>query len=653
MHVISRRRTAPTVVPSPRRKGGSRRFHQLAPGQRGVADGGYVLIMTALLLVPLIAFTGFAVDVGSWYAQGVKMQRAADAAALAGVVWAAGPAGTCPSQSYNCVAIDTAQRNGFTITSANVTKISDSQISVSVTANANIFFAGLFVKKETLTRTATASYTTPVPMGSPSYQLGNDPDNNNMPQFWLNMAGLTSPKGNGDRFSTNTCSAGEWQCPGGTNLERQDNGYFYKLEVGSPSGSPLNINVYDPEFAYTGDACTTNMPAGDTYSGTPSAANLWTPSKVTAGSDLDKVLKAYAAPTAYPGGTGTDVNAIPRYDPHYPGSTFAGTVGGWTAPALSGASYCSGDQNVGNSNIITTYIVRAPDATPLDNTDNPIICAISFSPNAGGIAPLLIDTATGAKVVTTTGLEQKTFASEFHKYTNICSVPGGSVTSGDYLVQVRANASNPSSVPPTTTATSLSSSISIASSDDTVNTGGHNRFALQGLWGTALGTPATIGVFADGKLPIYVNVPTIGVSTSFYLARIPPQYAGKILQLNLWDIGDGGSPTLTIVPPPDATNPPTTCNWTIDGTPLPAYTSATISGCSAAGMTSGSGDPSVSGFNGRLTQVQMAIPSLYTCDVTNPNNCWFKININFTAGTPADTTTWSANILGDPVHLTQ
>ncbi len=49
----------------------------------------------------------------------------------------------------------------------------------------------------------------------------------------------------------------------------------------------------------------------------------------------------------------------------------------------------------------------------------------------------------------------------------------------------------------------------------------------------------------------------------------------------------------------------------------------------------------------------MTMPSNYTCDATNPNNCWFKINIDFTSGTPADTTTWSANILGDPVHLTQ
>ena len=48
---------------------------------------GYAVILTSLVLVPLLGFTGFAVDVGAWYARASSIQRAADAAALAGVVW--------------------------------------------------------------------------------------------------------------------------------------------------------------------------------------------------------------------------------------------------------------------------------------------------------------------------------------------------------------------------------------------------------------------------------------------------------------------------------------------------------------------------------------------------------------------------------------
>jgi Putative Flp pilus-assembly TadE/G-like len=635
------------------------------PGAGG-ADGGYVLIMTGLLLIPLLAFTAFAVDVGSWYAQGVKMQRAADAAALAGVVWAAGGAGSCPSQTYNCVAIDTAARNGYTITNADVTKISDAKISVTINASASMYFGSLFLRNQTLARSATAAYTTPVPMGSPSNQLGNDPDNGNMPQFWTNLSGHNSTRGNGDRYTSDVCASGEWQCPSGTNNEYAEDGYFYKVNVGTvASGQPLHISVYDPEFALTNDHCDGwgqpgQMPdqvggtgatphPGDTYT-----SGTWSVANVVAGSALDTVLKAYATPATYPGATGTDPNAIPRYDERYPGASSANSPG-YTSPTLSGASFCPGDTNInGLQNLTTTYIVRAPDSTPLDDTDNPIICAISFSPHTQNVSTLLVDAA-GAKITTPGGLEFMSFASVFHKYVNICTVPTGSVQAGDYLVQVRTNAKNPGSVPPTTTSTSLSSSISIASADDTLVVGGHNRAAFRANWGNTYSGAgvANLGVYADGRLPIYVNVPTNNVPTQFYLARIPPNYAGKILQLNLWDIGDGGSPNLTILPPPDATNPPTGCTWLIDGIPLPAFTSASISGCTASGMTSGSGDPSTSGFNGRLTQVQMAIPTNYTCDTSNPNNCWFKISIVFTSGTPADTTTWSANILGDPVHLTQ
>ena len=65
------------------------------------------MIMSALLILPLLAFAGFATDVGSWYAQASRMQRAADAAALAGVVWL--PDAT----QAETVALDVAERNGF------------------------------------------------------------------------------------------------------------------------------------------------------------------------------------------------------------------------------------------------------------------------------------------------------------------------------------------------------------------------------------------------------------------------------------------------------------------------------------------------------------------------------------------------------------
>ena len=46
-------------------------------------EKGYALVLTALMLLPLLAFTGFATDVGAWYARASRIQRAADAASHA------------------------------------------------------------------------------------------------------------------------------------------------------------------------------------------------------------------------------------------------------------------------------------------------------------------------------------------------------------------------------------------------------------------------------------------------------------------------------------------------------------------------------------------------------------------------------------------
>ena len=51
-------------------------------GERGIA-----IAMVGLLLVPMLMFAAFGVDLASWYARISEIQRAADAAALAGAVW--------------------------------------------------------------------------------------------------------------------------------------------------------------------------------------------------------------------------------------------------------------------------------------------------------------------------------------------------------------------------------------------------------------------------------------------------------------------------------------------------------------------------------------------------------------------------------------
>ena len=78
-------------------------------GDRSGVEDGYVLILTVLLLLPLLAFTGFAVDLGAWTATASKAQNAADAASLAGVVYLP----DLPAKATS-VARRVRRRNGYT-----------------------------------------------------------------------------------------------------------------------------------------------------------------------------------------------------------------------------------------------------------------------------------------------------------------------------------------------------------------------------------------------------------------------------------------------------------------------------------------------------------------------------------------------------------
>jgi hypothetical protein len=57
-------------------------------------------------------------------------------------------------------------------------------------------------------------------------------------------------------------------------------------------------------------------------------------------------------------------------------------------------------------------------------------------------------------------------------------------------------------------------------------------------------------------------------------------------------------------------------------------------------------------FNGQWVTYKVPIPSNYTCNYNDPLGCWTKINFQFPNLTSVqDTTTWSAQIQGDPVRL--
>ena len=107
-------------------------------------DRGAVAIVTAILMLVFLSLTAFAVDVGNWYAVGLQEQRAADAAALAGVIKMPGdqPGAFSVAKSF-------ASQNGFTDGAAGsvtvVPKVGSqpSRLKVTVSKTVPNVFGGL------------------------------------------------------------------------------------------------------------------------------------------------------------------------------------------------------------------------------------------------------------------------------------------------------------------------------------------------------------------------------------------------------------------------------------------------------------------------------------------------------------------------------
>jgi Flp pilus assembly protein TadG len=140
-------------------------------GGRRRDERGYVLALTALVLVPMLIIAAMAIDYGGWYAEGTKMQRAADAAALAGVVWLPN------TNQATLVAKETAKKNGYDDALPNITvtvnQISETELGVEIVDTASETYLAKFIRDTTtIRRSATAKYVLPVPLGSPKNYFG-------------------------------------------------------------------------------------------------------------------------------------------------------------------------------------------------------------------------------------------------------------------------------------------------------------------------------------------------------------------------------------------------------------------------------------------------------------------------------------------------
>ncbi len=497
----------------------------------GPKDAGYVLVTAALLLVPLMAFVGLSVDVGSWYARASRLQRAADASALAG-------AARMPDfATATAVAKATATKNGFT-TGANITvnvvRAGERKITVTIAdSDVSRFFTSIFLSNMSLQRSATAEYVLPVPLGSPTALFGNDPSGGDPGTavttvgLWGNIHGTATDDVKGDRYAAGCRNASN--CATTQNPEYRAEGYTYTLDV--PTGAHnVKVQVYDAGLYDRGD-----------------------------NEQVDTGDRMYTR----------------------------------------------------NSNKVTTnWEMFDADDTLLDNTDNPSLAGSSKCGIGLGKWDLVSDNATDATMYK-------------NKWATICDL-GANPTPGRYLLRVKTTGPGD----------------------------GANRFSLRASY---TGTRPQLAAFGD--MSMFNN--QLSVNPEFYLAEVDQIHRGKTFVIDLYDPGEIGVPAakMNVLDPSQNGNTggiAPTCTVKVFTNPTdttPESTTNYNSGCSIQTTDSGGGAL----FNGKLLEISVPIPTTYTCNsaVTNPG-CWWKIRYNLggaTSGSPADTTTWSAYIKGDPVHL--
>lgn len=245
---------------------------------RAPREQGFVLATTALLLIPLLVFTAFAVDVGSWYYQATRQQQAADAAALAAVVWmpdvvkataaaeeiaaANGfPAFEQQRDAGGALVFDAGGDPVYDLTKpyaqVTVEPVSAQSVKVRIELEGEVYFGAVVMDNgPQIARRSVAEYILPVPMGNPSSAIGtgNEPNPAGVQNMWLAVNSFCAGRSQGDPFSTRYLTS-SFYCPGSN--------WTYRQTSGSIVG-PINqgVRAQNPQYRPEGYYLIADMPAG-------------------------------------------------------------------------------------------------------------------------------------------------------------------------------------------------------------------------------------------------------------------------------------------------------------------------------------------------------------------------------------------------------
>lgn len=646
-------------------------------------ERGYVLVFTALTLVVLMLFAAFAVDVGVFYSRANQIQRAADAASTAGVVY-------LPNLNRaRQEALAEAERNGFV----------DGQDGVSVTVDrgdtprrlrvsiidpaVETVFGQVVYDSISMTRRATAEFVGSIPLGSPYNALGTgnldatnggidylNPSDGQRQNFWLAVNGFCAAKEDGDRrlsafdgtrvFPTTFPVAAEiYQCgtspvPTGTNPRGNTDfqvdgggvplGYEYIVDVpcvgrtelsipclstASLGGNPVTVDIYNPVFD-AGNDFRTSSPGPDT-------------------------LLRYPVATPVPAG----LNATDTADfAAFPSATVAQYLTNAVVPTSRTRVTTHFEVSRQNDSDPNRWDVVA--MTPLTSTtgDGQVVAssaALQFG-TCDSVNPALDWTRSNAVLASLVPAQPALAWAPSCTSSLLGWVPSFELpTPGRWRIRVYTEPNQNHSQGVNGFALRARRSGSTFSLCDTRATGG----------------PASCPSVAGNSTMSIQAVATIGNgdTADLFLSRLAPadEFRGKQVAVYLWDLGEGMD-RLQILEP--GTNTAVSFRW--------RYVDPNVDGC-----TESSSDKSFSGregvafidlsqavrgspahpcgagrvsgftrFSGRLVEVILDLPPTYG---SAPGfDGWWKVRYRGgpdSAGGLRDRTTWAVQLQGDPVHL--
>jgi hypothetical protein len=511
-----------------------------------VFSRGQVIVLFVLSLTVLIGIMGLAIDVSFLWVNEMRLQKTADAVALAGAVYLPDDAPTAHDKG-----IIAAAQNGYVDGTGSVVVVAQQnsanheQMDASVQAPVPTFFMRLFgINSLTPTRTAHAQFHLPVPMGSPLNVFGDpnahDLQGNNL-NFWAAINGPCTDKQQGDPYATKYYIANyqsnnspsnclTYTTPSNTEYKAPANGdpgaYDYAIKV--LTAGTLTIDLYDPQYC---SRSSQNIDTGETA--------------LRSGSDFNTVFTLYA-----PTDTPYDLsNAVMVYSYSYTGDQGTST----------------NDGQSGKTHSCSSYYVTGSDGN-----------------------------------YTGKWINYYTFTAQVGTYRlNIQTTP----TSGH-----PADASN--------------------------------NFAIRATSSSGVQPQVYAGLAgSQSAMSIYNNI--MSGSAYVYLAKVNSTFAGKTMQVSLFDPGEvNGNAYMYFYMPTSAGWTAVNFDWRDSGVTLgPGGTLHT--GASRLQTSNGSGL-----FDGHWVVVTIDVPANYTA----PQEGWWKIYYTMSAAAH-DRTTWRVSIIDSPVHL--